>query len=367
MGPDDEELLPLAGVRVLEIAGGIPAAYATHLLGGYGAEVVRVEGTWVPPLALTEEEELYLVAGKRRVAGADAATLARLAAAADIVVEDSPPGTLDVAAWRSSHPALVVVSVTPFGQDGPRAHDAADNLISFASGGIMSLTGDPDRTPLVTGGSQAQYVGGLNAFSAALAAYFGALMQNEGDHVDISIQECLAGMLELYGPASATGEPPALRFGNYHRAAWALYPCADGFAGVFCLERQIPALFDVIGVAELAEERFRDPLQRSVHDEELAAYVLSWMVDHDGEELLSVGRQRRIPLGTVRTPAELLASPALTERAFFDEVHRPGETKAVAVPGRPFRGFAWRGGTAVAEVEPSPAAALQAWGIRGNR
>jgi CoA:oxalate CoA-transferase len=354
---------PLHGVRVLEVGGGIPAAFAAHLLGGYGAEVVRVEGLWEPVLPLTDDEELYLLAGKRRVAGVDGGTLARLAAAADIVIEDSPPGTVDVASWRRERPELVVVSVTPFGQDGPRATEPADNLISFAASGMMSLTGDPDRAPLVTGGSQAQYVGGLNAFSAALAAHFGAVMQGEGDHVDLSIQECLAGMLELYGPASAAGEPPALRFGNYHRAAWALYPCGDGFAGVFCLERQIPALFAAIGAPELDEARFRDPVQRSEHDEELSAHVISWMVDHTGDELLAIGQQRRIPLGKVRTPAELLGSPALVERGFFDDVCRAGTAATTRVPGRPFAGLGWQGGGVLTAAEPAPDGVLAAWGV----
>jgi crotonobetainyl-CoA:carnitine CoA-transferase CaiB-like acyl-CoA transferase len=173
--------------------------------------------------------------------------------------------------------------------------------------------------------------------------------------VDLSIQECLAGSLELYGPASALGEPPALRFGNYHRAVWAIYPCADGYAGVFCLERQVPALFAVIGEAlgtdVLDEARFRDPGQRAQHDEELSAYVLSFMVDQTGDDLARLGAQHRIPFGRVRTPAELLHSPALRERGFFDTVAGPGGG-AVDVPGRPFPGFGWQ----LADPSPPPGA-----------
>ncbi len=146
---------PLAGVRVLEIGGGIPAAFATRWMAGFGAEVVRTEG---PPDALTEEEAIYLLAGKRRVAVAEPATLRRLALAADIMVEDRKPGTLT--AWgmapeelRSEKPSLVIVSITPFGQRGPYAGWEATNLTAFAAGGIHSLTGHPSRPPLQTGGS----------------------------------------------------------------------------------------------------------------------------------------------------------------------------------------------------------------------
>jgi len=333
------------------VAGGIPAAYCTHLLAGYGAEVVRVEGFGRPDWQLDDDEATYLLPGKRRVGVTSSAGLAELVAGADMVVLDGRPGRCDVAAWRQANPALVATTIAPFGQTGPDRDQPADDLIAFAAGGTMSLTGDPASTPLVTGGAQAMYFGGLHAFSASLAAYFGAVVHGHGDWIDLSLQECLAGALELYGPAAANGEPAALRFGNYHRAVWAVYPCADGYAGVFCLERQVPALFALIGEEALQEERFRDPLQRPAHDEELSAYVLSFMVDRTGDELVRLGAAHRIPFGKVRTPAELIAGPALHERGFFDLV-TTADGHIRHVPGRPFLGFGWQGGGTIAAVEP---------------
>ena len=155
-----------------------------------------------------------------------------------------------------------MVSVTPFGQDGPYAGFQATNAVSFALGGIMSLTGDGDRPPLVTGGSQAQYLGGLNAFGAASTAWLGRLVQGEGDWIDISCQEAAASMVELYVPGTAYGEAVQLRMGNQVRAVWGLYPCVDGYAGAFCLERQIRGLFSALDDPELVDERFTDPLRR---------------------------------------------------------------------------------------------------------
>lgn len=363
---------PLLGLKVVEVAGGLPAAYCTHLLAGYGADVVRAEGADQPavPWRLEPDEATYLLPAKRRVAVPGSAALADLVAAADLVVLDGPPGRFDVAAWRRADPALVAVTIAPFGQTGPDRELPGDDLTAFAAGGLMSLTGDPASTPLVTGGKQAFGYAGLHAFSAALGAHWGALLQGEGDWVDISMQECLAGSLELYGPAAAFGEHAALRFGNYHRAAWAVYPCADGYAGVFCLERQIPSLFaaitDVGGDPEVQDPRFKDPAQRPTHDEELSAHVLSFMIDRTGDDLSQLGADYRIPFGKVRTPAELLESSALVERGFFDPVQAADGT-AVSVPGRPFVGVAWQAGGPV-PPDPSPddptglAAVLQAWG-----
>lgn len=360
---------PLSGVRVLELGGGVAAAYAAHLLAGYGADVVRTEAD-AGPAALTPDEQLYLLAGKRRVAP-NTAELVTLARAADIIIEDGPPGALAALglspeALRGSRPEQVVVSISPFGQSGPRAGWQATNLVSFAAGGMMSLTGDSTRAPLQTGGSQALYLAGLDGFGAALTTYLGALVHGEGDWVDLSVQECAAGMLELYAAASSMGEPAALRFGNYHRAVWAIYPCADGYAGVHCLERQVHNLFRVIGEEALSEERFVDPLQRAQNDEELSAYVISFMVDHTGDELLEIARSNKIPMGKIRTPAELLTDPALRERQFFDEVAGP-QGAVATVPGRPFPGFAWGGGGAVHGAGADTGAVLHEWAKEAAR
>src|SRR4249920_1041141 len=109
---------PLQGVRVVELGGGIPAAFAAHQLGGFGAEVVRVEGDDAGPL-LTDDETSYLLAGKRRV-DADGLDVRRLVLVADILVEDGRPGRLSrrgltPAELRSEKPSMVIVSITPFG------------------------------------------------------------------------------------------------------------------------------------------------------------------------------------------------------------------------------------------------------------
>jgi len=287
----------LAGVRVLEVGGGIPAAFATRWMAGFGADVVRTEST---PEKLSADEGAYLLTGKRRVR-TDGVTVRRLALAADIVVEDRKPGTLarvglDPEGLRHEKPSLTVASITPYGQTGPYAGFEATNITAFAMGGIMSLTGMTQREPLVTGGSQALYLGGLNAFGAAVTAYFGSLMQGEGDWIDISLQDAWRGAGAVR-PRGAYEGVASVRSGNHVRAAWGLYPCADGYAGVCALERQIPALFSVIGDPELADERFRDPLERPNHDDELQAKLYGWFGERTKAEILSWARATKCRSG----------------------------------------------------------------------
>lgn len=334
--------LPLDGVRVVEIAGDIPAAFATRLMAGFGADVVRVEGSSAGP-GLTDDEEVYLVAGKRRVG--DGVDLRSLVRAADIVVEDGPPGHMaalgiDPSEMRSVEPSLVIVSITPFGQSGPYRNYKATNIVSFAMGGIMSLTGGPDREPLVSGGSQAQYLGGLHAFSAASVAYLGAALQGEGDWIDLSLQECAAGMLELYGPSTAYGGPVLPRMGNQTRAEWGIYPCADGWVGTFALQRQVRALFEAVGDPELLEGPFLDAGYRLQHPDEIAAKLYVFALEHTKDELLDIGKRHKVPIGVAMTPTDLLDSSVLAERQLWDDIESGAGT--ARVPGRPFAGLGWR-------------------------
>jgi crotonobetainyl-CoA:carnitine CoA-transferase CaiB-like acyl-CoA transferase len=330
-------------VRVVEVAGGISAAFATRQLAGFGADVVRVEGHPVEP-GLTEDEEIYLLAGKRRVevAGED---LVKLLLAADIVVEDGTPGALaalgaDPLVLQAEKPEQVLVSISRFGQTGPYRGYRATNIVSFAMGGIMSLTGDFDKPPLVSGGSQADYLAGLHAFSAAVTAYFGVVQHGEGDWIDISGQECAAGMLELYGPTVAYGAPILPRLGNQTRAEWGIFPCADGYIGFFALQRQIRNLFEAMDDPELYDGPFMDPMYRLEHHEELLTKMYVFAADKTKDQLISIGRQHKVPVGAAVAPADLLEAASLTERGFWDPVETSsGEAR---VPGRPFTGVGWR-------------------------
>lgn len=336
-------MTPLDGMRVLEIGGGVAAAFATRWLAGFGADVVRSEG---PEDALTLDEEAALLPGKRRVELPDDA-LRRLAGAADLVVEDGRPGALaarglDPEALRAEKPALVITSLTPFGQTGPQAGLEATNLVAHAAGGILSLTGLINRAPLQNGGNQAWKLLGINGFAASVTAYLGALVSGEGDWIDLSAQECAAGMLEFYGPRSAVDGLPGKRLGNRTTAIWGLYRCLDGFAGVCSLQRQVKALFEGMDDPELLAPRFLDPVQRMKDDKELAQRVERFFADKKKDELLALGTRLKVPFGAVLTPRELLESESLSERGFFDEVETP---KGVArVPGRPFPGLEWRAG-----------------------
>jgi crotonobetainyl-CoA:carnitine CoA-transferase CaiB-like acyl-CoA transferase len=103
---------------------------------------------------------------------------------------------------------------------------------------------------------------------------------------------------------------------------------------VCCLGRQLPALLDLIGVER--EPRFLDPVQRRDHNEELLVHVLQFMVEQTKDELLALGPAHKLPIGAVRTAADLVEHGPLIERGFFDDDGAGGR-----LPGRPFPGLGW--------------------------
>lgn len=338
----------LDDLRVLELGGGVASSMAARFLHGYGASVTRFEPLELGrPMELTTSQRTAYLGGITMVR-ASIVELPSYLAAVDMVVSDRQPSELaalglDIASLRASRPDLIFVSVTPFGLTGPNADAATSNAVSFAAGGIMSLTGDSDRAPLVTGGEHAHALGAANAFAAASMSWLGKARHGHGDLVDISLQECAAGMLEYYGPMTSYLETPAqVRLGNHTRATWSIYPCLDGWAGVFALARQVPGLFALLNDPELGEPRFADPLQRMSpeNEEELTAKLYVFFSGLTMAEIRELSLKSRVPFGVVMTPADVLAGATPADRGFWDDVaNRDGST--IRVPGRPFPGFAW--------------------------
>lgn len=338
-------MLPLDGVRVVELSGTYAAGLPGRLLQGYGACVQRLD--WDGPTPISNDERLYLHTGKHAL---EVAGLHEALQQADIIVSDLQPYQLNQLGidWhqlRAANLQQVIVSAAAFGLHGPYANVQHTNATAFALGGIMGLTGDSERSPLLTGGNHAYALAGLNAFAAATTSWLGVQRHGRGQLVDISGQECAAGMLEYYGPLTSYTGVKIARLGNHTRAIWAVYPCADGWAGVFALARQIPSLFALLNDPELDDPRFRDPLQRLLpeNEEELTVKLYLYFADKTMAELQDISLATRVPIGTATTPLDLLSSAGLHERGFFDSLNTETDPSNIThLPARPFPGFGWR-------------------------
>ncbi|MBM3141192.1 MAG: CoA transferase, partial [Chloroflexi bacterium] len=337
---------PLTGVRVLDLTGYVAGPWCTRLLAGFGADVVKVERpggdpvrAWGPfPGDVPDPEQgalhLYLNQSKRSVVldfesedGREA--LRALVARADVLVESYRPGTL--ARWglgyeqvARDHPALLYVSITDFGQDGPYRDHAAWEITAYALGGLMYLNGEPDREPLKNGGYLGAYGAGQNAFNAVLTGLWERGGSGLGQHVDISIHESVASLLEWYDMAWIYAGRLVARAGNGARAAWGVYPAADGYVGVVSgPPRRWARIAELVEVPELASERFMASGAQATLRDEIDALMLPYLVTHPKEETYHRAQALGLPFGFVATPADFFVSEQLAHRGFFQPMTHP--------------------------------------------
>jgi crotonobetainyl-CoA:carnitine CoA-transferase CaiB-like acyl-CoA transferase len=350
---------PLSGVRVLELGTFVSAPFCGKLFAGYGADVIKVEppggdiarahGPFKDGEANPETSalSLYLNTGKRSVEldlatpqGLDA--MLAVAARCDVVIENFRPADLRAMGvtyerLRSVNPRITLVSVTAFGQDGPYADYRYNNLVAFAMGGQMFITGTPEGGPLKNGGYQADYQGGLNAFSAATVALLAAERDGEGQHVDISVQQCMVPFLEAGIPYySYLGRWNSFRRGNHMASYIGIYPCLDGHLGVHVMPRNWKPFTEAIERPDLFEDpRFVTQADRTVHNDELMAEIYAWAAGETKHEIYEKAGRMRAPISFVHTMADLIESPQLNARGYLRRIEHP-IAGAATYPGPPW-------------------------------
>jgi formyl-CoA transferase len=338
----------LEGVRVLDISEGIAGPYCTRLLAGFGADVIKVErpGAGDPARALPpfpddephpEKSGTFLVLNMAKKSitldwrtASGRHLLRRLLEDADILVESS--GT-DALAWlgldddRLAHdrPDLVVTSITPFGLTGPYAGYQYSEGVIVAIGGLMSLTGEPDREPLKNGANISAMGAGLNAYSATVAALYSRMRFGEGEHLDISVFDHIATIPEVYVQMTVVDGEPRTRLGNRTGATWGLFPAAEGHVAVACdYRRDLTHLAGAFEVPELLAPRYDDFLYgRAEHIEEIEALVRGALLTGPAEAIYHRAQAAHLPWGYVATPEDLVHSEQFKARGFFAEVDRP--------------------------------------------
>ena len=349
----------LDDIRVLDISQGIAGPFCAKLLGDFGADVIKVEppggepGRRMAPFFHDDphpEKSLFFLLLNLNKRGINlnletetgAKILKELVREADVVVETFQPGYLaslglDYESLEKVNPRVVMTSITTFGQTGPSSHYKGEEIVAYAMGGIMSISGTSDREPLKHGGFQAQYEGGLNG---ALSTAFTLLLRDftdEGQHVDVSIQEVVNSSLVMNQPyynwaGAVQGRRPPVgtMFGN-------VMPCKDGY---FISQPGGGAtwddLADFYGREELKEPRFAEADQRTAHGEELDKIIVDAAKDRNKYEMFkTASEQYRMLFGIVQTPEDLANCPQLEARGFYEEVDHPVIGK-IKVPFRMF-------------------------------
>ena len=344
---------PLAGIRVVDVGTRISAPFCAGLLGELGADVIKVElpgegdfmrtmGPFVPVDDAPDYSLSWAVEGRgrrgvtcdlRRPEGRE--LFKRLAATADVVCENFRPGTME--RWGLGPDELpddlVFVRISVFGQSGPYAPRPGLDRLGIAFGGLLHLTGDPDRPPVRPGVTVSDYLTGVFAAFAAVAALYGRDGGSEGrgaegDVIDAPLYGSVLRILEWTLAGYDRLGIVRQREGNRlsHSAPLDNYPTADGFfvcivAGSDANFGRLCAAMDRPDLA--ADPRFATLAERAARGDEINGLVAEWTATLTAAEITARCVEHDVPVGTAYSAADIFADPHMAARGDLVSVDDP--------------------------------------------
>lgn len=337
----------LGGLKVLDLTEG-RGLYTGKMLADFGADVIKIENPEgskarrIGPFKDDEpdlENSLYFInfnTNKRGITlnidspdGKD--IFKKLVRRSDVLVEDLGPDKMqsleiDYNILKRLNRCLIMASVTGFGQAGPYSQYKAPDLVSFAMGGLMYVSGQPDAAPVVAPCEQAYYSASIMAVFGVLAALYLRISTKEGQLVDVSAQETMAAFNQRmvnYSVASELGK----RLGSqYNEAAPArIYPCKDGYVHLMVLRAAHWRTFlELLGNPEtLMGDGMYDPGFRVENADLIDNFVEEFTMAHTKAEIVSMCQAKKIPCTPVNTTADFSNDPHEIARGFITEVEHP--------------------------------------------
>jgi crotonobetainyl-CoA:carnitine CoA-transferase CaiB-like acyl-CoA transferase len=348
---------PLAGVTILDLSRVLSGPYCTMLAADMGARVIKIEHpvsgddtrAWGPPF-VQGESAYYLSINRNKESVAidfkttnGRAVLDRLIARADVLVENFRPGALtklglDYDALSAARPDLIYVSISGYGQTGPRRNDLGYDAVAQAEGGLMSITGVPEAPPVRLGVAVADIAAGMFAFQGLLLALIARGRTGRGQLVDVSLLDAVTSLLTYQaGRFFATGDVPA-RAGNRHMTI-APYDTYDTRDGVLVLavgnDAQWQRLCEALPLAALAADvRFITNAGRVEHYGDLRDALTTAFRELDTGSTLEGLRRAGVPCGAVRSIDEVFADPQVIARGMAETVRHPtiGDLRVLGIP-----------------------------------
>ena len=351
-------MLPLEGLRVLDLSRVLAGPYATMALADLGADVIKVEHPergddtrhWGPPFAGGESAYFLSINRNKRSVGVDLKTeeglgrVKRLAADADVVIENWKRGALEgmglgYEALKEANPGLVYCSITGFGP-GPDEDRPGYDFLVQARAGIMGITGfpEPDGEPTKVGVAIADIVCGLHAATAILAALRRRSETGEGCRVEVPLFESTLSWLANRGQEFLVSGEDKGRLGNGHPTIvpYQTFDASDGQIAVAVgNDAQFGRLCESLGLPDLAgDERYVTNPDRVANREELVAILHERISERTADEWVEEIRAAGVPCGPVNALSDVFEDEHVLGSGVLREVEHPaaGLLKILASP-----------------------------------
>ncbi|MFF5987160.1 CaiB/BaiF CoA transferase family protein [Prauserella flavalba] len=372
---------PLAGRTVIDLTTALAGPYATLLLAGLGATVIKVEnpatggdsarnnapyvGRDGLSLAREDADDMsvsMLVRGRNKQSVTlnlknprALAVFADLVRDADVVVENYSPGVtqrlgIDYAAVRELNPKIVYTSISGFGaQGGPGSGKAMDSIIQALSG-VMMTAGEPDEGPVRFGLPVGDMLAPLFAVIGTVSALLQAEHTGEGQHVDVSMLGALTSLVacEPFDAFDAVGLPQRTGSMVPRLAPFGILPAADGHLALCApTDGFAHGVLRAIGRPDLIDDaRFRNRDQRVRHADELHELIRQWCRARPLAEVIDAFTAEGVPAAEVREPRDAVRDPLVRKREEVVPVTHPryGDVADLAATGVPIRFSSARAG-----------------------
>src|SRR5579885_2223151 len=366
---------PFAAIRVIEYGQGVSAAFAAKLLADFGAGVIKVE----PPQGDVMRRRgpvfdrdtgqrdgalfVYLNANKRGVVldledERGRAAFQSLLDGADILIHNVAPFErarfgLETPALRQRFPHLVVASISPYGDQGPRAHYRGYDLNVMHASGYAAINPAcspyPELPPAKLFSQQAEFQGGVHAAMAAIAAWLDRERGGPARAIDVAMQECIAATLGSSPAFWAYTQTRTSRLGVRPIQPWMAVQCADGRLYVSCVEEhQWRGFLKILGDPEWGrEEIFQDRTSRARNVDALRALIEAITRRHKVRDLYHAAQKMRLPVAPLNRMTDVYSDEQLRARNFFVPLpNRDPGAPPIIGPGAPYQfstmRWAWR-------------------------
>ncbi len=354
-------------MRVLDIATMLGAGHCSSLLADFGAEVIHVElpgrGDSLRGMGPFKNDQSLRWAvvgrGKKSVtidlhteAGQD--LVRRLVGLCDVVIENYRPGTIKK--WRLGYddlrtinPGLVLLSLSGYGQTGPKSHLPGFGRVIEAASGLMNQTGELDGPPLQMGVPLVDYVAGtFGAMAVSMALYDRSANGGEGQWIDLSLYESVIRLLDsLITRQDVLGDTPQRNGNRYINVAPSdVFRTRDAHYVFHSSATQtvFERLMTAIGRSDLLkDDRYATNTARTAPSGDINDIVQGWFSEHNLDEVMAVMDEHDVPCSPVNTMAEVIVDPqlfardSLIRKAYADigQVLMPGVVpKFSATPGK---------------------------------
>lgn len=362
---------PLEGIRVIDMTVALAGPYASMLLGGLGAEVIRIEAPGGSDLGRSNPPFMGPDGVKFGQQGADdvsltllnrarnkmsttlnvkdpegQALLAQLVRKSDVLIENLSEGAterlgIDYPRIRDINKSIIYASIKAFGEPSKYKNLKGMDILVQALSGLMEVTGEESGPPMRCGLPVADLLAPIYMVNGILSALIYRGKTGKGQKIQVSMLDCLSSWVaeEHFDVLAQAGF--RMRTGNNHErlVPFGTYQCLDGYIAIAAVHPDwFGGLLDAMGKSELKQDpRFADRGSRMNHAADLNAMISSWTRDKTVAAVeQNLVQERGVPAARVRTPLEMLQDEDLLHNGAITRLQTPDGGSAMGM-GLPIR------------------------------